>query len=266
MQALESVRDRRGRTDRRGAGDTEELIAALERGEVEILFQAQFAADDNRVVGAEALARWNHPQRGRTGIGPLFEMAERAGRVRQLSRHLVGRALAAGVGWPVPLRLSINVTAADVAAGNFADTIVEEADTAGFPLEHLVLEISEQALVRDLARSAEQLGLLADFGIGIALDDFGAGFCNFHYLKRLPLHFLKLDRSMIDGIDEDPRDLAVLRGILTMASALGLEVCAEGIEREEQLAVIAREGCASWQGFLGAKPMDAAEFAELARG
>ena len=266
MDVLQTAPDRREKADRRGSGEMlggQTLTHALERGEIEILFQPQFSATDGLLVGAEALARWHHPQRGRIGVGPLFQIAERAWRVRELSRHLVGRALAAAVAWPVPLRLSLNVTAADVAAGNFADTICEAAADAGFPPEHLMLEITEQVLVTDLTRSAEQLGLLADRGVGIALDDFGAGFCNFHYLKRLPLHLLKLDRSMIDGIDEDPRDLAVLRAILAMARALALEVCAEGIEREEQRAVIAREGCSSWQGFLGAKPLSSAEFAEL---
>jgi EAL domain-containing protein (putative c-di-GMP-specific phosphodiesterase class I) len=266
MDVIETAPDRREKADRRAGRDLrggQALTDALARDEIEILFQPQFSAAENLLVGAEALARWHHPNRGRIGVGALFEIAERTGRVRELSRHLVGKALAAAVQWPVPLRLSLNVTAADVAAGNFAETICEAAAEAGFPPEHLVLEITEQVLVTDLTRSAEQLRLLAERGVGIALDDFGAGFCNFHYLKRLPLHFLKLDRSMIDGIDEDPRDLAVLRGILAMARALGLEVCAEGIERDAQLAVIAREGCSSWQGFLGAKPVPAAEFSAL---
>ena len=267
MQLIDTTEDRRASTDRRApdhARTEAELLAAIEEDQIEVLFQPQFSSADNRLVGAEALARWHHPVRGRIGVGALFELAECTGRVQQLSRHVVGKALAAAVEWPVPLRLSLNVTAADVAAGNFADTVMAALAEAGFPPEHLVLEITEQVLVTDLAGSAVQLGKLADLGVGIALDDFGAGFCNFHYLKRLPLQFLKLDRSMIDGIAQDPRDLAVLRGIVTMARALGLEVCAEGIEREEQRAVIAREGCASWQGFLGAVPMSAGDFAALA--
>jgi EAL domain-containing protein (putative c-di-GMP-specific phosphodiesterase class I) len=95
---------------------------------------------------------------------------------------------------------------------------------------------------------------LAAQGIRIALDDFGAGFCNFRYLKTLPLHYLKLDRSMVDGITEDPRDLAVLRAITAMATALDLEVIAEGIESEPQRLAVAREGCAFYQGFVRAQP------------
>jgi EAL domain-containing protein (putative c-di-GMP-specific phosphodiesterase class I) len=239
------------------------LRAALERHEIEILFQPQFAASDDRLVGAEALARWQHPQRGLVGADALFAIAERAALVEPLTHHIVRSALGTAGNWPVPLRLSLNVTAADVAAGNFAANIASAVAKAGFPPEHLTLEITEQVLVAELDRTAERLRQLADLGIRIELDDFGAGFCNFHYLKRLPLHALKLDRSMIEGIVDDARDLAVLRGILAMARALGLEVVAEGVEREDQRAAIAREGCAVWQGFLGAKPMTAAEFAVL---
>jgi EAL domain-containing protein (putative c-di-GMP-specific phosphodiesterase class I) len=260
--------DRRTRTDRRSQGEAPivgELRTALERDEIEILFQPQFAASDNRLVGAEALARWQHPGQVLIGGAMLFEIAERAGLVEPLTHHIVRAALDTAGNWPVPLRLSLNVTAADVAAGNFAQNIAGAVAEAGFAPEHLTLEITEQVLVADLERTAERLGQLAGIGIRIALDDFGAGFCNFHYLKRLPLHALKLDRSMIEGIVENPRDLAVLRGILAMARALGLEVVAEGVEHEEQRAAVAREGCASWQGFLGARPMTVAEFAALVR-
>ena len=118
--------------------------------------------------------------------------------------------------------------------------------------------------MRDLDRSAAQLERLAARGVRIALDDFGAGFCNFDYLKRLPLHVLKLDRSMVQGIADNERDLAVLRGILALAKALSLKVLAEGIETEEQRAAIAREGCEKWQGFLGGAAMTADEFALIA--
>jgi EAL domain-containing protein (putative c-di-GMP-specific phosphodiesterase class I) len=106
---------------------------------------------------------------------------------------------------------------------------------------------------------------LAQLGIRIALDDFGAGFCNFRYLKTLPLHYLKLDRSMIDGITQDPRDLAVLRAIVAMAKALDLSVIAEGIETEAQRLAVAHEGCACYQGFLRAEPMPEAAFLALAQ-
>ena len=112
--------------------------------------------------------------------------------------------------------------------------------------------------------AAQVLGRLTARGMRVALDDFGAGFCNFRYLKLLPLHYLKLDRSMIDGIAGDLRDLAVLRAIIAMAGALELKVIAEGVESEAQRALVAAEGCASYQGFLRAQPLSAEDYVALA--
>jgi EAL domain-containing protein (putative c-di-GMP-specific phosphodiesterase class I) len=265
MPIGDTLIDRRGAHDRRAAGRRlEELGAAIGQGQVEILFQPQFACADGRLAGAEALSRWNHPRLGKIGAEALFDIAERAGHGAELTRHIAGRALAVAAAWPKPLRLSLNVTASDLTADDFAETILIAAADANFAPARLTLEITEQALVAELDRSAAQLERLAASGVGIALDDFGAGFCNFRYLKRLPLHWLKLDRSMIEGIVEDERDLAVLRGIVAMARALGLKVVAEGIETGAQLAAILREGCDKWQGFLGGAPMAAAEFELIA--
>lgn len=267
MTVLAPVPDRRRMTaDRRKGGGrrVEELRAAIGEGQVEILFQPQFACEDGRLLGAEALSRWCHPRLGRIGIEALFDIAERSGEAARLTRHIAGRALAMAAEWREPLRLSLNVTATDVAADDFAQNISESVTDAALDPRRLTLEITEHALVSELDRSAGQLSRLAELGISIALDDFGAGFCNFRYLKLLPLDCLKLDKSMIEGITEDKRDRAVLRAILAMARALDLRVIAEGVETEAQREVVAREGCSAWQGFLGAEPMDAQAFAQLA--
>ena len=248
---------------KRGGRRAEELDTAIREQQVEILFQPQFACADGRLVGAEALSRWHHPRLGRIGAEALFDVAERAGEAARLTRHIAGRAIAEAAGWPRDLRLSLNVTAADLAEADFAETIAEAFAEAEFAPARLTLEITEHALLHDIEEGAAQLEKLAAQGVGIALDDFGAGFCNFAYLKRLPLDALKLDRSMIEGITEDERDLAVLRGIMAMAGALGLAVTAEGVETEAQRDLVCREGCASWQGFLGAQPLAAADFGQL---
>jgi len=265
--------DRRVGPDRRKARDTalaEELTQAMAGGAIEILFQPQFDPSGMHVVGAEALARWHHPRLGEVGGAKLFAMAERAGKSCVLSRHVARAALLEASTWPQApgreLRLSLNITAAGLAEPDFTDEMAGNLAASGFPPELLTLEITEQCLVADLERSAERLQRLADLGVRIALDDFGAGFCNFRYLKRLPLHYLKLDRSMVEGIEENASDLAILRGILAMAQALDLEVTAEGIERPAQREVIAREHCTSWQGFLGARPMSGADFMALVAG
>jgi EAL domain-containing protein (putative c-di-GMP-specific phosphodiesterase class I) len=266
MKRIDLGKERRTSRDRRASTRTAEadaLAAGLDRGEIEVLFQPLFAAADGALLGAEALARWRHPEHVVVGGEALFEAADRAGLVDLLSEHIMRAALSEAARWREPLRLSLNVTATDLAAPGFAERIAGAVADAGFAPGRLTLEITEQALVADVDRSAQRLRVLTRTGIRVALDDFGAGFCNFGYLKRLPLHYLKLDRSMINGIDEDPRDLAVLRGIVSMARALGLEVVAEGIERESQRTAAGREGCAAWQGFLGGRPMTAAEFAKL---
>lgn len=240
-----------------------DLIAALDRDEIEILFQPQFACDSGAIVGAEALTRWQHPELGRIGAVALFAIAARADHIGQLSRRIAGNALAQAATWPDHLRLSLNITSADLASRDFADAMAQTLLDSSFPPERLTLEITEQALLAQLDQAADRLARLADLGVHIALDDFGAGFCNFRYLKILPLDALKLDRSMIDGIADDPRDLAVLRAILAMAKALDLEVIAEGVETEAQRDAIIHEGCAVWQGFLGAEPMTSAEFIAL---
>lgn len=243
-----------------------DLLSAIDRDEIEVVFQPQFAleASGERLSGAEALARWNHPRLGRIGAGALFTIAERTDHVVPLSRHIATLALAEAARWPGNMRLSLNVTPVELGSWRFAADMSDALRASGFRPELLTLEVTEQALLADIQLAARSLAEVARQGVRIALDDFGAGFCNFRYLKTLPLHYLKLDRSMVDNITEDPRDLAVLRAIVAMASALGLEVIAEGVESEAQAEAIAREGCAYLQGFLRAQPISAEEFMILA--
>lgn len=249
---------RAGRTAARLEAD---LMRAIERDEIEVVYQPQFRLSDDGLSGAEALARWNHPKLGRIGAGALFTIAERADYVVPLSRHIARKALEGARDWPARLRLSLNITPGDLAAASFASELVELIADTGFPAGQLTLEVTEQALLADIQLAQHLLTELADQGVRIALDDFGAGFCNFRYLKVLPLHYLKLDRSMIDGITVDPRDLAVLRAIIAMARALGLSVIAEGVELEAQRRMLSEEHCAFYQGFLRAQPMAHEEFA-----
>lgn len=243
-----------------------DLLRALDRQEIEIVYQPQFALPDDRLSGAEALARWNHPRLGRIGAGALFAIAERADHVVPLSRHIAVLALHGARQWPEGLRLSLNVTPSDLAAASYADELGAIIAASGFPASRLTLEVTEQVLLHDVQLAAQTLRRLTALGVRVALDDFGAGFCNFRYLKLLPLDYLKLDRSMIEGILGDPRDLAVLRAIIAMAGALDLKVIVEGVETQAQRDLAAHEGCAFYQGFLRAQPMAAAEFAALASG
>ncbi|WP_379550072.1 GGDEF domain-containing phosphodiesterase [Qipengyuania sp. DGS5-3] len=251
-----------GRTNQQLEAD---LLGAIDRDEIEILYQPQFHIDGDRLYGAEALARWRHPQLGLIGAGVLFGIAERIDHVTHLSRHISRRALEAAKAWPKNLRLSINITPEDLATGGFARELVVLIEEAGISPGRITLEITEQVLLSDLDRVGAVLDDLRYKGVAIALDDFGAGFCNFHYLKMLPIDQLKIDYSLVENIHKDQRDLSIFRAITQLAQALEMTVTAEGVETEEQLALVRSEGCESYQGFLKAKPMAAADFLALTK-
>ena len=240
-----------------------DLLAAIDRDEIEILFQPQYSLVDDRMIGGEALARWHHPIVGRIGAGALFQIAERADHVAHLSRHIAQRAMEAAREWPEHLRLSINITPTDLAADNFAIDFARLSERVGFPLSRVTLEITEQVLLADLDRVSRVLQQLKVLDVRIALDDFGAGFCNFRYLKVLPIDCIKLDRSMVEGVLEDERDRAVFRAIMGMAKALDLRVLVEGIETERQRDFVAAEDCEYYQGFLRAEPISGHAFLNL---
>ena len=242
-----------------------DLLAAIDRDEIEVLFQPQYSLVDDRMIGAEALVRWHHPIVGRIGADVLFQIAERADHVAHLSRHIAQRAMEAALEWPEHLRLSINITPTDLAVDNFAIDFARLAERIGFPLSRITLEITEQVLLADLDRVSHVLQQLKVLDVRIALDDFGAGFCNFRYLKVLPIDCIKLDRSMVEGVLEDERDRAVFRAIMGMAKALDLRVLVEGIETERQRDFVAAEDCEYFQGFLRAEPMPQHALLTLAR-
>jgi EAL domain-containing protein (putative c-di-GMP-specific phosphodiesterase class I) len=242
-----------------------DLLRALDRREIEVLFQPQFSCGTGAVIGAEALARWRHPSLGEIGARDLFAIAERAALVAPLSRHVVARALEDAATWPDSLTLSLNITPEELGDPRFAADFAALIGQSVIPPQRLMLEITEDLLLRNLAQAASALRALRGLGFRTALDDFGAGFCNFRYLRELPLDALKLDKAMAEGVPGDATALAVLRAIVALGKALGLAVYAEGIEDEIQRAAITAEGCDVWQGFLRAQPMPSERVVALAR-
>ena len=242
-----------------------DLLRALDQREIEVLFQPQFSCASGALTGAEALARWRHPTLGAIGARDLFAVAERAALVAPLSRHVVARALEDAATWPDTLTLSLNITPEELGDPRFAADFAALIGRSDIAPQRLMLEITEDLLLRNLAQAASALKALRGLGFRTALDDFGAGFCNFRYLRELPLDALKLDKAMVEGVPGDTTALAVLRAIIALAKALGLAVYAEGIEDEIQRAAITAEGCDYWQGFLRAQPMPSGEVVALSR-
>ncbi|MDM7956696.1 GGDEF domain-containing phosphodiesterase [Blastomonas sp.] len=246
----------------------QDIVRAIERDEITVLFQPQFAVDSGRISGAEALARWQHPQFGEIGAGALFAIADKADFTRSLSRHIRRRAMEQAAAWTgrlARLRLSLNVTAEDLGEKGFARRELAMIAASGFVPQRLTLEMTESALIPDLKRAASRFASLREAGVCIAVDDFGTGYSSLLYLKRLPLDYLKLDHAMTRDIGGAEADRIIVRSIIAMAKALDLKVIAEGVENEAQLAALREEGCDYFQGFLRGKAMEADVFAQFAK-
>ena len=243
-----------------------DLNHAMERGEIGILFQPQVAVSTGAIVGVEALARWEHGALGAIGADTLFAAAARADLEIGLSDHIQKRVLREAAAWPAALgglRLSLNLTAADIARPGFADLFLDRVDASGFPRSRLTLEITESGLIEDLGVASALLALLRGAGCRIAIDDFGTGYSSLAYLKALPLDYLKIDKKLAQDITGSPRDRVVVRGVIDMARSLGLTVIAEGVETEEQLEALAKEGCQIYQGFLRSEAVSVAALIAL---
>ncbi len=246
-----------------------DLRRALEANEIEVRFQPQVSVATGWISGVEALARWRHPLLGELGAVTLFAAAHRSDFVGELSDHVRARALAEVRAWPAALsdlRVSLNVTAEDIARAGFAERCLAMIDDAGVTRERVTLEVTESGLIEDLGRAASLMADLRDAGLRIAIDDFGTGYSSLAYLKALPLDYLKLDRRLSQDIAGSARERVVVRGVIEMAHSLGLEVIAEGVESEAELSLLAHEGVAFYQGFLFSEPLDSARLAERLTG
>ena len=247
-----------------GATLEADLRGALNSDQIETLFQPQIGISSGKVIGVEALARWRHPTQGELGAATLFAVAERSDYLFELSAHVQRHALDAAMRWPESLsglRVSINVTASDIAHPHFVENFLTMVGHTGFPLSRLTVEVTESGLIDDLATASAVLAALRARGIRIVIDDFGTGYSSLAYLKALPLDYLKIDKQLAQDIAGSMRDRVVVRGVIDMARSLGLAVVAEGVETEEQLALLAAEGCNYYQGFLFAEPLSSAALA-----
>jgi diguanylate cyclase len=251
-----------------------DITAAIDEGvrasilerEITIVLQPQFDVSTGQLVGAEALARLQHKDLGEIGAHQLFAAADRTDLREELSLLIQEQAITIAAAWPPALdnlRLAVNLGAQELDEGSAA-RILALLERTGFEAERLTLELTEESLVRNIDLAAEQLEQLRAKAIRIALDDFGTGYSSLAYLKALPLDYLKIDKSMTPDISGTGKDRIVLRAIIAMAKALGLQIIAEGVEREEELAMLREEECDFFQGYLRSPPLSAEEFERYA--
>ncbi|TQS46289.1 putative bifunctional diguanylate cyclase/phosphodiesterase [Cryptosporangium phraense] len=242
----------------------EELRAGLEAGEFEVHYQPIVELESERITAVEALLRWRHPVRGLLGPGAFLEAAEAAGILPALDGVALRAACRQVSEWRSgrpDFVVSVNICAAHLVDPGLAAEVT--AALGSVPASALMLEVTETALVADLAMAARSLRELADLGVRIALDDFGTGYSSLTYLRTLPIDAIKIDGSFVRDLDGNATDEAVTRAILGLAETLGLRPVAEGVEGESQAERLRDLRCGHAQGFLFARPMPAAEVSRL---
>jgi len=241
-----------------------EMRDAINDGQLRLYYQAQVDSED-QVRGAEALVRWQHPQRGLIPPNEFIPLAEETGLIVPMGLWVLDTACAQIKIWHgTPrfdkLRIAVNVSVNQFRQSDFAEQVLATVARHGIDPCKLKLELTESVMVSDIEDIIVKMNVLKGNGISFSLDDFGTGYSSLVYLKRLPLAQLKIDQGFVRDILDDPNDEAIARLVIALAKSLGLDVIAEGVETQEQRDFLAREGCLSYQGYLFSRPLPLAQF------
>jgi len=240
-----------------------DIRQGLQRGEFLLHYQPVVDAS-GLVLGAEALVRWMHPQRGMVYPGEFIALAEHNGLILQIGRQVLDAACAQLVHWadqPATRAwtLAVNVSAREFRHPDYVQQVLEALRRTGANPSRLKLELTESLLLHDVEDGIAKMQALRSQGVGFSLDDFGTGYSSLSYLKRLPLDQLKIDQGFVRDVLTDPNDAAIACTIIALAHSLGLEVVAEGVESQGQRKFLLRNGCTRFQGYLFGRPAPAQE-------
>ncbi len=245
------------------------LRQALEQGQFLLYYQPQVEIASGRIVGAEALIRWKHPERGLVSPATFIPLAEETGLIVPLGEWVLRQACDQALAWRAaglpPLRMAVNVSAQQFRDNNIARTVQQTLADCGLPADSLEIEVTESLLMPGDEAPLAMLRNIAELGVHIAIDDFGTGYSGLAYLKRFPIDALKIDRTFVRELADDDNDAALVNAIVAMADSLDLKVVAEGVERKDQLDFLQMYGCDLAQGFYFSLPLPAEEFARLLR-
>lgn len=245
-------------------GELEQGIRfGLEHGQFLPYFEPQIDLGTGEIVGFEVLARWNHPLTGIVGPDVFIPVAEDIGVIGRLSEQVIGEALRQAVKWDPSIKLSVNISPTQFADNWLSQRIVRLLTHTGFPADRLVVEITESSVFADLDLAQSIVASLKNQGVRLALDDFGTGFSSLSSLRSLPFDMIKIDRSFVTNVHRNKESMAIVRAVSTLASALSVPVCVEGIESEAAYDAVVMLGCGVGQGWYFGKPMPADEAAEL---
>ena len=244
-----------------------DLRHGLERGEFVVYYQPQLNISTGQIVGVEALVRWQHPERGLVLPMEFIPVAEETGLIVPLGEWVLHAACARIRSWQEaglpPLRVAVNLSAREFQQGNLIEAVAGVLEETGLAPEFLQLEITEGVSIQDVDFTIKVMGELKEMGVQIAIDDFGTGYSALSYLRRFPIDVVKIDRSFVCDLTIDSTDAEIATTIIVMAHNLGLEVIAEGVETEEQLAFLKQRRCDEMQGYLFSKPVPAEKLEEI---
>nr|WP_246191154.1 EAL domain-containing protein [Aureimonas leprariae] len=242
-----------------------DLLRAFDAGEFRLAYQPQVRLRSGEAVGAEALLRWLHPEKGFVSPAVFIPVAEEMGLIHRLGAFAMEAACREAAGWPGGLKVAVNVSALQISAGDLVQTVENALGASSLPPERLELEITESAFVDDSAGLNETFEALRQMGIRFALDDFGTGYSSLGYLHRFPISKIKIDRSFVTGVPRVGSSMAVLRSVMALAEGLAIRTIAEGIETREEAETLRILGCDDGQGYLFAKPLPADDFVSWLR-
>ena len=243
-----------------------ELRRAIAAQELELHFQPKAELETGRIVGVEALVRWRHPERGSIPPGEFVPIAERTGLIKLLSRNVLESAVGQCGQWRasgLDLHVAVNLTIPDLLDLELPDFVGSLLAETGVRPDQLELEITETTILADPFRVRQVLSRLNEMGLRLAIDDFGTGYSSLAYLRRLPLHTIKVDRSFVADMCGNANDATIVRSTIDLGRNLGLEVVAEGVETEETWDALRTLGCTLAQGYLISRPLPAAELTTL---
>jgi EAL domain-containing protein (putative c-di-GMP-specific phosphodiesterase class I) len=232
----------------------QDLGQAITRRELSLYYQPIHDARTRAVVGQEALLRWAHPVCGAIAPAEFIPLAEASGEIAAIGRWVLDHALAEAATWEQPWRVAVNLSPAQFREADLVEIIHADLVRHQLPGHRLELELTEGVLIDDTGRALSVLRALKQLGVAIALDDFGTGYSNLTYLRVLPIDRIKIDQSFVRDLGTSPQVDAIVRAIIGIGQALGLEVTAEGVETEAQLEFLRAHGCVHVQGFLLGQP------------
>lgn len=242
-----------------------DLRFAIKHGELRLHFQPRFRIADGQMVGAEALVRWQHPERGLIQPDTFIPIAEETGLILALSNWVMDTACRQAVRWPDPLFLSINLSPSEFKRGNLIERVQKTLHDTGLDPARMELEITESVMLEDAAGALEVMHRLKRLGVRIAMDDFGTGYSSLSYLRTFPFDGLKIDRSFISRLAESDDDKSIIQAIVGLGKALSLTVTAEGIETAEHLQLLKAVACDEGQGYFLSEPLDFEAFGILVK-